>query len=186
MQTLPSEEVLDLPTAKTLQHGIHKVHVNSLGWYSQTLINWPPIKWTVIKVLTILKDPGSVSGSRKSPNRRETNSGKETFPLFLPLLSTQPLYEWRPSISLRVSWPMNRLSTRGWGKERGWKENRGDAPIPTPFPPRPLHSQPFPSWPFQPWSDPSSWSLFTGSGWLSNRGSKGTITFLEINTAVSV
>ena len=30
MQTLSSEEVLDLPTAKTLQHGIHKVPLDSL------------------------------------------------------------------------------------------------------------------------------------------------------------
>ena len=27
MQTLPAEEVLDLPTAKGLQQGIHKVHL---------------------------------------------------------------------------------------------------------------------------------------------------------------
>jgi len=30
MQTVTREEVLDLPTAKTLQQGIHKVHLNSL------------------------------------------------------------------------------------------------------------------------------------------------------------
>ena len=30
MQTLPAEEVLDLPTAKALQQGINKVHVHSL------------------------------------------------------------------------------------------------------------------------------------------------------------
>ena len=30
MQTLPSGEVLDLPTAKTLQQGIHKAHEDSL------------------------------------------------------------------------------------------------------------------------------------------------------------
>lgn len=32
MQTLPTEEVLDLPTAKTLQQGIHKVSLHSLDF----------------------------------------------------------------------------------------------------------------------------------------------------------
>ena len=54
MQTLPSGEVLDLPTAKTLQQGIHKVHEDSLDkYYLKISFVWIQSKETIIHFIEI-------------------------------------------------------------------------------------------------------------------------------------